>query len=77
MIIYSQELQSKQILKIPFSPYQYIQNAKNIKFFVAPKIYQYTFMPNGYGPDMHTFIKITNVSFSILARQRPYFCSSC
>lgn len=44
----------------------YIKHQKYLKFFVTNKIYQYTSMPNGYGPAMRIFTKVSKVPFSHL-----------
>ena len=47
---------------IPIHP----EHKKYLKFAVLSKIYQYTCMPNGYGPAMRIFTKVTKVPFSHL-----------
>ena len=42
------------------------EHQKYLKFVVLSKIYQYTCMPNGYGPTMHIFTKASKVPFSYL-----------
>ena len=47
---------------IPLHP----QHQKDLKFVVLLKIYQYTCMPNGYGPAIRIFTKVSQVPFSHL-----------
>lgn len=47
---------------IPIHP----KHQKYLKFFIENKIYQYTCMPNGYGPAMRIFTKVSKVPFSHL-----------
>ena len=42
------------------------EHQKYLKIVVLSKIYQYTCMPNGYGPTMHIFTKVSKVPFSYL-----------
>ena len=44
---------------IPIHP----EHQKYLKFVVLSKIYQYTCMPNGYGPAMRTLQKFPNFPF--------------
>ena len=45
---------------IPIHP----EHQKYLKFVVLLKIYQYRCMPNGYGPAMRIFTKVSKVTFS-------------
>ena len=47
---------------IPIHP----EHQKYLKFVVLSKVYQYTCMPNGYGPAMCIFTKVSKVPFSYL-----------
>ena len=47
---------------IPIHP----KHQKYLRFVVLSKIYQYTCMPNGYGPAMNIFTKVSKVPLSHL-----------
>ena len=47
---------------IPIHP----EHRKYLKFAVLSKIYQYICMPNGYGPAVYIFTKVSKVPFSHL-----------
>ena len=51
---------------IPIHP----EHHKYLKFVVLSKIYQYTCMPNDYGPAMRIFTKVSKVPFSHLRSTR-------
>ena len=55
---------------IPIHP----EHQKYLKFVVLSKIYQYTCMPNGYGPAMRSF---TKVSLSTLTKERVCISGIC
>ena len=44
----------------------HLEHQKYVKFVVLSKIYQYTCMPNDYGPAMCIFTKVSKVLFSHL-----------